>query len=93
MQQKRDEAQEKLDHTLQFQREQEQKQKLVNERQLNEEDRRIERSLETRRKKIQNHYKLMALVFPPIPPLLLALLVFVMRRVREREGASADRIR
>ena len=29
---------------------------------------------------------------PPIPPLLIALCVFFIRRANEREGVSADRL-
>jgi len=43
---------------------------------------------------IQRRYKLAAVLIPPIPPLLLGLIVFTRRRLREREGISkARRIR
>jgi ABC-2 type transport system permease protein len=34
-----------------------------------------------------------AVVLPPIPPLLVALVVFFTRRAREREGVSRARLR
>ena len=34
-----------------------------------------------------------AIWLPPIPPLLLAFVVFIVRRVREREGAHRERLR
>ena len=34
---------------------------------------------------IQNFYKALAVFLPPIPPLLVGLIVFVSRRLRERE--------
>ena len=43
--------------------------------------------------KIQNYYKLLAVFVPPIPPLLVGIMVFVSRRLREREGISKNRLR
>ncbi len=43
--------------------------------------------------KIQNSIKLWAVALPPIPPLLVGLVVFVRRRLREREGISKSRLR
>jgi ABC-2 type transport system permease protein len=42
---------------------------------------------------IQNRYKLAALLFPPIPPLLIGIVVFAWRRLQEREGISKARRR
>jgi ABC-2 type transport system permease protein len=42
---------------------------------------------------IQNHYKLLAVALPPIPPLVVGLIVFFNRRAREREGVSRNRLR
>jgi len=42
---------------------------------------------------IQNFYKLLAVALPPIPPLLVGLIVFVSRRLREREGIAKSRLR
>ena len=35
---------------------------------------------------IQNWYKFLAVIIPPIPPLLVGLVVFVSRRLRERSA-------
>ena len=43
--------------------------------------------------KIQNFYKFYAAVLPAIPPLLIGLVVFVSRRLREREGISKARLK
>jgi ABC-2 type transport system permease protein len=40
---------------------------------------------------IQKKFKLYAVFVPPIPPLLVGLIVFVRRRLREREGISKAR--
>ncbi len=40
---------------------------------------------------IQRKFKLMAVLLPPIPPLLVGLIVFTKRRLREREGISKAR--
>ena len=42
---------------------------------------------------IQNYYKMLAVGIPPIPPLLIGIIVFVSRRLREREGISKNRLR
>lgn len=41
---------------------------------------------------IQNRFKVYAAVIPPIPPMIVGLLVFVRRRLREREGISRERL-
>jgi ABC-2 type transport system permease protein len=41
---------------------------------------------------IQNQFKIFAAVLPPIPPLIVGLLVFIRRRLREREGISRERL-
>jgi ABC-2 type transport system permease protein len=63
-------------------------------------ERRRERQIKTIRReadlevrKIQTGYKLWAVVLPPIPPLLVGLIVFARRRLREREGISRSRMR
>jgi ABC-2 type transport system permease protein len=43
--------------------------------------------------KIQNYYKLLAVFVPPSPPLLVGIIVFVSRRLREREGISKNRLK
>lgn len=60
---------------------------------------RNDRITEARRKmdlqilNIQREFKIWAVVVPPIPPLLVGLIVFVRRRLREREGISKSRLR
>ncbi len=43
--------------------------------------------------RLQNYYKMLAIFLPPIPPLLVGIIVFVSRRVKEREGISKNRLR
>jgi ABC-2 type transport system permease protein len=40
---------------------------------------------------LERNYKLLAVTVPPLPPLVLALCVFLYRRAREREGMSRTR--
>ncbi|HUT10986.1 MAG TPA: Gldg family protein [Thermoguttaceae bacterium] len=54
---------------------------------------RIEIGRDAEIRKVQDGYKWRAVVLPPILPLFLAIVVFITRRVREREGVSADRLR
>ena len=74
------------------------------QRRLNAENERLERERDTAINKIetdlaleirrvQDSYKLWAVLFPPILPLVLALGVFIYRRVREREGVAQARLR
>ncbi len=42
---------------------------------------------------IKNYYKFLAVALPPIPPLLVGLIVFVRRRLREREGVAKSRLK
>lgn len=41
----------------------------------------------------QNRYKMLAILLPPIPPLLVGIGVFVSRRLREREGIPKSRLK
>ncbi len=52
----------------------------------------IERVREQQVQQAQNHYKVMAVV-PTIFPMLVGLIVWAYRRVREREGVSRSRMR
>lgn len=54
---------------------------------------RTRREFEQGIQKIQSQYKFLAVVLPPLPPLLVGLVVFVRRRLREREGISRNRLR
>ena len=63
---------------------------------LHERDDRIEearRQTDLKILEIQNFYKFLAVALPPIPPLLVGLIVFVSRRLREREGIAKSRLR
>ena len=53
--------------------------------------RRIDLDAELEIQEIQRKFKLAAVVIPPIPPLLVGLVVFTRRRLREREGISKAR--
>ena len=53
----------------------------------------VETNLAVEIRKVQDRYKMAAVILPPIFPALVALLVFLMRRVREYEGVSKSRRR
>jgi ABC-2 type transport system permease protein len=53
----------------------------------------IETDLNTKKQQYQKQYKIWALILPPIPPLLVAIAVFSLRRKREREGVAKSRLR
>jgi ABC-2 type transport system permease protein len=53
----------------------------------------IQRRNEQEVQRIQNTFKAWALLLPLVPPLLLGLVVFARRRVKEREGISKERMR
>ncbi|MGL4514174.1 MAG: Gldg family protein [Lacipirellulaceae bacterium] len=55
--------------------------------------RQTERDLAAKVRGVQDFYKLCAVVLPPIPPILLAFLVFFHRRESEREGVAKSRLR
>lgn len=79
-------------------KEQELEQKLAvkREQMQRERDDRIEearRQTDLKILEIQNFYKFLAVALPPIPPLLVGLIVFVSRRLREREGIAKSRLR
>ncbi|TWT31822.1 Gldg family protein [Blastopirellula retiformator] len=61
-------------------------------KELQETQQRIQRELDRQVLKTQNTFKMFAVVLPPIPPILVGLIVFVIRRIKEREGLSKDRI-
>jgi ABC-2 type transport system permease protein len=42
---------------------------------------------------LENYYKYVAVVAPPLPPLMVGLFVFLYRRSREKEGVAAARLR
>jgi ABC-2 type transport system permease protein len=59
------------------------------DRKINE----IETDLALKVRGVQFEYKMWAILLPPIPPLILAVLVFLHRRRREREGVAQSRLR
>ncbi len=78
------------------QQQQEQATKFQNRREELEAERRekkrvIELEAEQEIQETQRKFKLAAVVIPPIPPLLVGLIVFTRRRLREREGISKAR--
>lgn len=54
---------------------------------------RIRRETDLEILKIQNRFKFWAVAIPPIPPMIVGLVVFVVRRLREREGVAKSRLR
>ena len=62
---------------------------LDNERRESLRSIQLEAELEIQEK--QRNFKLAAVIIPPIPPLLVGLVVFTRRRLREREGISKAR--
>lgn len=53
----------------------------------------IETDLALKIRSVQDSYKMWAFLFPPILPLVLALVVFIYRRVQESEGVAQTRLR
>jgi len=63
------------------------------QRELNKELEEAEVKLNEEIRRIQGEYKLWSVLLPPIPPLLIALTVFFVRRIRESEGIPMSRRR
>ena len=63
------------------------------EQELKQNTDRIQTELNLKIQRLQNTYKMCAVVLPPVPPLLVAVFVFFTRRVREREGVARSRLR
>jgi ABC-2 type transport system permease protein len=53
----------------------------------------VERKLESTIRREQDWQKWLAVILPPIPPLIVAFFVFFRRRAREREGVAKSRLR
>jgi ABC-2 type transport system permease protein len=53
----------------------------------------VERALESTIRREQDWQKWLAVVLPPIPPLVVAFFVFFRRRAQEREGVAKSRLR
>lgn len=63
------------------------------EKKRNQDLKKSERELAAKIRGVQDRYKLLAVLLPPIPPILLAFFVFFHRRKAEREGVAASRLR
>ncbi len=64
-----------------------------NETETEKEIDKLERARDQKIGQIHRAYKLKGVLFPPIPPLLIGLFVFFVRRSREREGVALTRLR
>jgi ABC-2 type transport system permease protein len=53
----------------------------------------VERKLESKIRQEQDRQKWLAVLLPPIPPLVVAFMVFFRRRAKEREGVAKSRLR
>ncbi len=53
----------------------------------------IERDLAEKVGSVQDRWKLIAVAFPPILPLLMGAIVFLRRRAKEKEGVAKSRLR
>ncbi len=80
-----------LEQQIRDQNEKYQNKQLEFENERREAKRRIDLDAELEIQQIQRKFKLAAVVIPPIPPLLVGLIVFTRRRLREREGISKAR--
>jgi ABC-2 type transport system permease protein len=84
---------------MQFQIKQESLQRLVDvkkqstERELERNTREIQRQADQRVTAIQNQVKAFAVALPCIPPLIIGVVVFASRRLRERENISKSRLK
>jgi ABC-2 type transport system permease protein len=63
------------------------------EKERNRKVKQSERELAAKIRGVQDRYKLLAVLLPPIPPILLALFVFFHRRKAEQEGVDTRRLR
>ena len=55
--------------------------------------RQIENEMAANIHRVQDNYKVLAVLLPPILPLMIAVCVFFVRRSRERESIHASRLR
>jgi ABC-2 type transport system permease protein len=63
------------------------------QRQRDAEVSKVERELEATIRQEQDRQKWLAVLLPPIPPLVVAFFVFFRRRAQEREGVATSRLR
>ncbi len=78
--------------TTQVEQERKDREELLKLR-LQEKLREEEHELNLDKQRIEDFCKFLAVSLPPIPPLLVGLIVFFARRLREREGVSRERLR
>jgi len=62
------------------------------QKQMEREQKQIDTELALEVRRVQDQYKLWAVLLPPILPLALAVIVFAIRRAREREGIAETRL-
>ena len=67
--------------------------RIQEERNRDKEIATIKRESDSKLAALRNRYKLAAVLIPPIPPLLIAIIVFFVRRIRERQGVASARLR
>jgi ABC-type transport system involved in multi-copper enzyme maturation permease subunit len=67
--------------------------KAKNDQKYSDELRKINDDQEAKILAAQSAYKFWSVVIPPIPPLVVAALVYMNRRAKEREGVSSKRLR
>ena len=60
---------------------------------MEREQNRIDTRMNLEIERVQDRYKLWAVLLPPILPLLIAIFVFMSRRLQEKEGVSRSRLR
>jgi ABC-2 type transport system permease protein len=63
------------------------------EKERNKQVKQSERELASKIRGVQDRYKLLAVLLPPIPPIVLAFFVFFNRRKAEQEGVDTRRLR
>jgi ABC-2 type transport system permease protein len=63
------------------------------EKERNREVKQSERELSAKIRGVQDRYKLLAVLLPPIPPIILAFFVYFHRRKAEQEGVDTRRLR
>ena len=84
---------------IEFQTIMEQKQRALNvqsakkDRERERNVQRIQRKADQKVTTIQNQVKALAVALPCIPPLIVGVVVFASRRLRERENISKSRLR
>ncbi|MCG8586140.1 MAG: Gldg family protein [Pirellulales bacterium] len=67
--------------------------RIQEQRKRDEAIEKMQDELKTEIESLEDHYKWLAVVLPPIPPLLVAIGVYFTRRAREKEGVSKNRLR